>query len=898
VSSNEAIERALKMPNGAQFRRCALHIHPFKYIPKHNKQTVFRNERNYNDAIIAACRHRAIDVIGVVDHHCIDDSLGLIAAAEAAGITVFPGLELNTKDGVHFLCLFEPGTDADTTTRILGNCGLCDREQADDSSRYYVDGLLAAHTEWGVPCICIAAHLTDEAGLLKRLKNQHRVKAWTHPDLLAGSIRGRPDEETDYAMRRILLNEDDAHKRQAPLALVNASDVYDPEKLDWGGWCYIKMSQVSVEGLRQAFLDPESRIRLRSKDQEHEPKEPTGARLLAVAYDTPGFLKDCTIHFNDNLNVLIGGRGTGKSTVIESLRYALQLEPQGSDAAKNHQDIIKKVVRPGTRISLLVHVPRFQPAVYRVECTVPNPPEVVEHKTGKASSLTAHDLLPGMEVYGQHEIAEMASDPQLLTPLLRRFMPRRDGLEESQDAMLQQLRQTRQRILDTTEELEAVQSRLEALPGLEEAYQRLRQSGLEEHLEDQRLLAREEQVLKTATDRAAPMWDTLQDLRDRLPLDRAFVSDKALDGLPGKPHLAPLHKALDELESETSRARSILEEALRRFDVAVAGVRSRWAARKRLAEEDYHRLLRELQTTDLDGEELRRIAQWIEQLRPLRERQTVLEQTLREHRFHRGQLLAEWEQAQQEHLKDLRQAAKDATRQLKGWVRMEVHCSVDHRALEGLLRDKVGGRLVETLDRLQYVSGLSLIELAGHCRKGAAALVDAYRITSGQADQLAQAGEQLFMQLEELPPAFTTHLCLNVGTPEAPEWKKLEDLSKGQKATAILLLLLQESDAPLVVDQPEDDLDNRFITEVIVPRIRQVKNRRQLTLSTHNANIPVLGDAELILGLEARGEGEHGRVIADGHRGSIDHPGVKQLVEDLLEGGQAAFENRRKKYGF
>src|SRR5262249_50693194 len=133
---------------------------------------------------------------------------------------------------------------------------------------------------------------------------------------------------------------------------------------------------------------------------------------------------------------------------------------------------------------------------------------------------------------------------------------------------------------------------------------------------------------------------------------------------------------------------------------------------------------------------------------------------------------------------------------------------------------------------------------------------------------------------------------------DPPSWQPLEALSAGQKATAVLLLLLLESDAPLVVDQPEDDLGSRFITEGVVPRMRQEKRRRQFVFSTHNANIPVLGDAELIVGLTATGEAPHGQAtIEDGHRGSIDVQSVCALVEELLEGGEDAFELRRLKYG-
>src|SRR5213592_4471422 len=112
------------------------------------------------------------------------------------------------------------------------------------------------------------------------------------------------------------------------------------------------------------------------------------------------------------------------------------------------------------------------------------------------------------------------------------------------------------------------------------------------------------------------------------------------------------------------------------------------------------------------------------------------------------------------------------------------------------------------------------------------------------------------MKIEELDLTPTTTVQLNTAAEgESAIWQSLEELSTGQKATAVLLLLLLEADAPLIVDQPEDDLDNRFITEGVVPRMRDEKQRRQFIFSTHNANIPVLGDAELILGLSVSREG-------------------------------------------
>ena len=120
-----------------------------------------------------------------------------------------------------------------------------------------------------------------------------------------------------------------------------------------------------------------------------------------------------------------------------------------------------------------------------------------------------------------------------------------------------------------------------------------------------------------------------------------------------------------------------------------------------------------------------------------------------------------------------------------------------------------------------------------------------------------------------------------------------QGLSVGQRSTAILALLLAQDDAPAIIDQPENDLDNEFVFRELVPLLRRIKESRQVIVATHNANIPVNGDAELIIALEARnGRGE---VLAVG---ALDRKNVRAAVEEILEGSEEAFRRRSEKYGF
>lgn len=886
---SDRLNAALKLPKGARFYRCALQVNPFAYLVQHKKATTFKTEAEYNAAIIAACQENGIEVIGVTDHYRVQESAGLVQAARAGGMFAFSGFEAVTKDGVHFLCLFDPDKDS-MLERFIGECGVHDTNVASPIGSLDSGDLLLRAKNWGA--ICVAAHVAAEGGLLKKLSGQSRANAWKSPYLLACALAG-PISDAPDNIRPILENKDVEHKRNRLLAVINASDVNSPDDLRKdSASCFIKMSEVSVEALRQAFLDPESRIRLNS-DQQPEPH----AEFLAVTWEG-GFLGDTSVHFNENLNVLVGGRGTGKSTMIESMRYALGLEPLGEEARKAHDGVIRNVLRSGTKISLLVRSHKPSARCYTIERSVPNPP-IVKDEAGEVLTLTPKDVVPGVEVFGQHEISELTKSREKLTLLLERFVNRDPTLSGRKSKIKLDLERSRSRILDVRREMKALDERLAALPGLEETQKQFQKAGLEEHLKEKSLLIREERVFANVSERLEPIRTIHNNFIEGLPVDTVFVSAKALEGLPNAGILTEIEMILVGLNTKLKAIAKQLAEALAKAESAVAETKVKWEEKQKIIEETYEKLLRDLQKSKIDGAEFIRLRKQIEELRPLREKKESLKRDLSSHEGYRRNLLSEWEDTKAKEYREFQSAAKKVSRKLRDRVKVEVTMAGNREPLEQLLRE-VGGNLNAALERLRSSEQISLPDLAQRCREGKEALIKNYDLPSGSAERIAQSDLSLFMRIEELDLPATTKIELNTAPDgEAPTWQTLEALSTGQKATAVLLLLLLESEAPLVVDQPEDDLDNRFITEGVVPIMRQEKRRRQFLFSTHNANIPVLGDAELILGLAASGEGGDGHAkIATQHMGSIDSKPVRELVEEILEGGKDAFEMRRSKYGF
>ena len=839
-------------------------------------------------------------MLGIADHN---DTGGVPAFREAArkrGITIFPGFELATTEGIHLVLLYPPDTPDDRLQRCLGEFGILDPGPSSAlSDKSFTEALATVRQQGGIG---FAAHVTSDNGLLKVLQGQARIKAWQCEDLLAIQIPGRVDE-LHPSVRSIVNNQDPSYRRPhaadegLAVAAVNAADVVDAQDLEErAATCWIKMSRIGIEGLRQAFLDPGSRIRLHPREGDLEKAEHT--ELLAIEWES-GFLDGARVRLNPNLNVLVGGRGAGKSTIVESLRYVLDLAPVGAEASKVHQGIVRNVLRGGTKVSLDVRSHHPAPREYRIERIVPNPP-IVRDAQGNLTDLLPEDIVPRVEVYGQHEISELTGNPEKLTRLLDRFVDRDPSLARRKAGVRRELGVTRRSLMDTDQELERIGDQLAALPGLEEALVRYREAGVEERLRERSFLVREERLLDSIPERLASLRRCLEDLRQEVPIDRAFLSPAALANLPGGVIIADANEVLQRLSSEAETVIDGFDQSLARADRGIAEVRSRWHERERQVLEDYERILRDLQDLPVQADEFVQLRTRIERLRPLGERRALLTRLHEQHLKERRAQVAEWEDLKSQEFRLLDRAARTVGEKIGDRVQVEVNSAANRQPLFQLLRERIGGRLSEATTALSKAEDFSLPEFVEKCRAGADVLQERYEIPPTQASRLAEASEETLGLIEELDLPPTTAIRLNTAPAgEPPRWQALEALSTGQKATAVLLLLLIDSDAPLIIDQPEDDLDNRFITEGVVPRMREAKQRRQFVFSTHNANIPVLGDAELIVGLTvAAGKAGVRAQIAPVHVGSIDDPTVRGLVEELLEGGRDAFEKRRRKYGY
>jgi len=896
----EHVQSAISRRNGANYYRCALQVNTplqdsFKGFESRHRRSSAAYQRDYALALAKACKKAGVDVVGLCDHNSVAYLETVRHELGQENIIVFPGFEIASTEGIHLLCLFNPDAKIEDLDHLLTALGLPPKERWMKG-----EGVVPRQSPLAFPQIvervqrqregiCIAAHVENENGLLKECAKTTRAQYFTDPNLRAVQIAGQREELAEF-YRKILDNELTHYRRQQPIAVLNCLDVYNIKELskpECSTW--IKMSSPSIEGLWQAFLDPASRLRLLS---EAAPRP--HAELVAVTWQG-NFLDGSAIRFNENLNCLIGGRGSGKSTIIESLRYVLDLQPVGEVARRTQEEILQQVLREDARITLLVRSHRPAPHYYLIERRYSQPPQVYD-ESGEVLPIHPAEILPDVEIFGQHEIAEIAQDRAKQRQLLQRFRdPELAAKSEAgKSELLRALQLNRQELLQTQRERETLAEKLSRLPAIEEKLRRYKELGIETKLKMQADFTREEALLKSSREGLPLIKKALEQLRRTLAQNSGKTETALLAELPNADLWARLEKTLSGFQEKMQHHLDDAGEILGETEIALFEIAEAWKIRR----DQEERSAREVKTTD--GEAFLKLRREYETLAPLKKEARRLKEQEDDLQETRAQLLQDWEEVKWQLFELDQAAAAKVSKELEGRVAARVAKEGNLAPLLEILQEHYDKKKFRdaVASKLDDEHPIAIVDFIQHLREGKKSLQEIYAFTDKRAEQLANLPAEEILAIEELDLPTSVYFELNIAEPnKAPKWKPLHALSIGQKATAILLVLFLESETPLVIDQPEDDLDNRFITGTIIPTLRDEKRKRQFIFATHNANLPVLGDAELIVALEP-GSDETPAQIKDDHLGAIDTASVKWLVEQILEGGQQAFEMRRVKYGF
>jgi ABC-type lipoprotein export system ATPase subunit len=738
-----------------------------------------------------------------------------------------------------------------------------------------------------------AAHVAGTSGLLRLNQDGGGLAhIWTSCDhVFAAQIAGDIDSIPEPEVQNILRNKNPQYKRVRPIALLNSKDVRRPDDLDNARvFSWIKMTTPTLEALQLACRDPESRTRL-----SHEVNPTYYSRIERIVVRR-GYLEDLELNLSPNLNAIVGGRGTGKSTLIEAIRYALQLTPANRDALRAHTGIIdanfgkEKAGIEITLSSFQQNSERYIISRYHGE------PAKVLDEAGKVLKLLPRDVMPQVEVYGQNELLAIVQDDGAKAALLSRFLPDDSAVREQVSGLEVMLQKNRREIDGLESKIADIASKLDQLPALLDKEKSFKKLGLEKELE---------QVKARETQRAyaSDAGDTIEALSSTVDEFQEAIEDLEIPEMPTDcptDALKGFSEAVSVAKKGVIKGAAQARHAIDQAKSALAGSKTTFA--QSLAAEEHAFITAVNKLPALKGKtvaqltnEYKKVSSEIAKLRPLGGQKTTHETKLLSLNQERADLLEKLARARNSRWTALGKAVKKLNKRLEGQLRVEF----EPGRVRGPLKDFLLGCHLEGVGdkRLAWIDdadNLSIPDLVNVIREKSEALLNRFKKAGMQkqvADAMAGLSAAQLRALEELSLPERMELLLNV-TRDGENYREVSNLSTGQQCTAILHLLLLDNPDPLIIDQPEDNLDNAFIADHIVSELRTSKTKRQFVFATHNANIPVFGDAEWIGVLEE----EEGRAKLRAS-GSIDAADVKEFAASILEGGKEAFKHRREKYG-
>ena len=873
----------------AKFWKCALHVNSSGYIAYRGQEHDL-SEEEFNNRLVQTCKEENIKVIGLADHGNVDAVDAIRSLMNEHDIIVFPGFEISSTEKVHFVCLFSESTIKDRLNRYLGKLDLTGTADVVRPSNLGANDLIRKVNELGG--FIYAAHITLDNGILKQKLNH----VWSNIMLRAAQIPGAIADVPDN-FKNILLNKNPDYQRERPIGIVNAKDVAIPEDLkDPSASCLIKMTAPSFQSFKTAFLDPDSRIRLNSDVQEYY-----YSRIERITV-TGGFLDGIDINpFSDHLNAVIGGRGTGKSTLLECLRYVLDKRPSGRDAQKKHDEIIKENLgKANGRIEIYVRSSARNGQRYIISRKYPDP-VIIKDESGNVSNYTVQDILPEVEIFGQNEILEIAQDKDGLFQIIQRFLPESIKGSELKIAEIQRkLEDNVSRLIKAEESLSGLQGKIAQLPKLEEEANQYKKLGVEDISKVVPKLERERTLFVRIQEELKTISSAIDTVENSLP-DTIFISDNIICELPHGEDFKSIRLSFDELKAKYAEQIQAMRATYATYQTKIMadieGIKIKIQDEESKLEKSFKTL------PSLEGKSGKEIGvayqnllKRIEQVKPTEAQIKALKKSIEAFQQERRNILSELSELRSNRSSELSRAIKSLNKKLDRKLKITLIPEGSRKSLKDfILECNLEGIGEKRLAWIDTADALSPLALASAIRESKEKLISSnWGITPNTAEALLRLSPSQLYKLEGLGLPDLVNIELNVSH-TIEQYKDIKNLSTGQQCTAILHLLMLKNRDPLIMDQPEDNLDNAFIAERIVTELRASKIERQFLFATHNANIPVFGDAEWIGILESTSDGA---TLPNERQGSIDSITVRDRAADILEGGKTAFLQRKEKYGY
>jgi len=871
----EPIKSSSLFVNGSVWLRADFHLHT-----NADKEFKYSGEpQNYVSSYIQRLKDEDIHVGIITNHNKFDfeEYKTLRKAAKKENIWLVSGVELSVGDGsngIHTLIAFDERNWLTSNENFIEQFltaafeGIANRENENTRCKYNLETLLKKldeHRNQGRDSFIIFAHAEDNSGFFKELDGG-RIIQLANDDLFKTTVLGLQKIRT-YSK---LDTYKQWFKRDLPV-FVEGSDCKEinnvgkpPKQNEKEKKTFVKIGDFNFEALKYALIDKEHRV-------AEEPVKPANSYIKSIQL-IGGKLDGQTLSFSPELNCFIGIRGSGKSSIIEILRYALGISLSDSSADNHYkEELVSYILGSGGKAVVTVYN-RQDKKEYRIEKIYGQKETIFDSETNTIKDCSIDAILGTPIYFGQKDLSN--SKGSFETDLLRRLTGNRLQATANNAANKKHEIITAISDVNKIKDLQALKEDTEA--AIKDVQQRIayfKNTGVEEKLKRQTQFEQESALLDRTRDNLASFINDTQNIVENYeplfagPLscsnDNADVFNIANDALQ------KAKQSYDKIKEMSATFPAVLSQ----YDSAIEKI----AVKKDDMQEEFARIKREINSDSLNPDTFLTLTRTYNtsqiKLQEIQKKVSSRETLLSQLRTLLDEQELIWHN-EYTILKTEIDRINNSNSNLK--------ISIDYKGQREQFLEKMKNVFKGTNTR-----ETSYANIASEFKD----FVQIYLNEGRLADILKGTHDNFLSRFNE---NLGELLTFRVGDKVTIDYKgkPLSKHSLGQRASALILFLLAQKDNDiLIVDQPEDDLDNQTIYDEVIKEILKLKNEMQFIFATHNANIPVLGDSDHITSC----------AFADSNaieikEGSIDTPAIQKSIVDIMEGGKEAFNKRKNIY--
>lgn len=867
----------------------------------------FKNKLVTEEEWINSAIDSGLDGVVVTDHNSVEwikrlreANLKVKEKDKKRKLEIFPGIELCVGTSfIHVLIVFNPVLSNEKIQEFLTRAGITSEYYADTTMQVSEDELSKLINEYYNDILVIPAHFNKNKGLCKEL-NQNGIKEFAKKIRIDAIEVRDEDDEREY-------NNKVRNKIIPPVALVVGSD--NPGKtmgehsiIGFGdSYTYVKMSECSIEGLRQAFLDPETRITCVLKNgriNSDNLNEVSQNYIAGMQIKNLKHVDYLDFRLSPSLNCIIGGRGSGKSTIVEIMRLALNKYEEGID--KN--TLIENTFIKDSEAQVFYNFGTKNNFGIKVIGGERNRNKW-QYEDSKGI-ITEYPDFP-VSIYSQKEIYNLVEDddnPEKLdySPLLKIID---ENIVSEKILIEEEVRKYKKNIIDLTQELEIIKNDIKDIPKINAEIQlglgkleKFNSTGVVEKRERLKKVKIEYETIKTSLENYKDnIGEVIRCIDDGAEEFKGKISRNS--GEVNESYIMKVEMIKNEINNSLSLGNQKLDSLINELE------ESELALQLKEATHLYEESVKELEGIDIDN-----YKQIEENINKQKEKLANLEEKI----IRKGNIINDIEEKVDNYLN-----CKNKLFKQREGVINQINCTTSNIKIEidafshgerwlYKLRKELGKvnafndnfdslyKFIFTdnkvnMENFKIWINFVLLTNSGDIRDvlGEEVKLDS-RFESLWKDKYKTGSLSTLISIIPEDRVRIKIVNNNIET-------SINEGSPGQKSAAILAFILSQGTAPLIIDQPEDDLDNSLIIDLIVENIRKIKDNRQVIIVTHNPNIPVLGDAEGIIMLDRNSDGKvsfkNGKAT-----GCIEEKTIKNGICDIMEGGIEAFKKRENKY--